>query len=68
MPHGAYRTHRLVAAERLVPLPEGIDPITIAGSLLKGLDVVNTRPLREAASAHAALEARQTTGSSILIV
>lgn len=37
MPHGAYRTQRVVAADRLVRLPDGIDPVLIAGAMLKGL-------------------------------
>ena len=37
LPHGAYRTHRAVPADRLVRLPEGIDPVAIAGAMLKGL-------------------------------
>lgn len=37
LPHGAYRTHRVVAADRLVRLPDGIDPVLIAGAMLKGL-------------------------------
>jgi len=37
LPHGAYRMHRVVAADRLVRLPDGIDPVLIAGAMLKGL-------------------------------
>jgi NADPH2:quinone reductase len=37
LPHGAYRSHRVVPADRLVRLPKGIDPVAIAGALLKGL-------------------------------
>jgi NADPH:quinone reductase len=37
LPHGAYRTHRLVPADRVVKLPDGIDPVAIAGAMLKGL-------------------------------
>ncbi len=37
MPHGAYRERRVVPAERLVALPAGIDPVAIAGAMLKGL-------------------------------
>ncbi|TDE39133.1 quinone oxidoreductase family protein [Antarcticimicrobium sediminis] len=37
MPHGAYRTQRVVPADRLVRLPDGIDPTLIAGAMLKGL-------------------------------
>jgi NADPH:quinone reductase len=37
LPHGAYRETRAVPAERLVPLPAGIDPVSIAGAMLKGL-------------------------------
>jgi len=35
-PLGAYSTHRPVAAERLVTLPEGIDPEAAAAVMLKG--------------------------------
>lgn len=35
-PPGAYATHRIVAADRLVPLPEGIGAETAAAILLKG--------------------------------
>ena len=35
-PPGAYATHRLVPAERLVGLPEGIDAETAAAAMLKG--------------------------------
>lgn len=37
LPHGAYRQWRAVPADRLILLPEGIAPQTIAGALLKGL-------------------------------
>ncbi len=37
LPHGAYREQRVVPAERLVPLPAGIDAVAIAGAMLKGL-------------------------------
>lgn len=37
MPHGAYRERRIVPADRLVVLPSGIDPVAIAGAMLKGL-------------------------------
>lgn len=37
MPHGAYRERRVVPAERLVQLPDGIDSVAIAGAMLKGL-------------------------------
>ncbi len=37
MPHGAYRSARIVPAERLLKLPEGIAPEAIAGVMLKGL-------------------------------
>ncbi|GAB4347245.1 MAG: quinone oxidoreductase [Oricola sp.] len=37
LPFGAYREKRIVPAERLVVLPDGIEPITIAGAMLKGL-------------------------------
>lgn len=37
MPTGAYRSARVVPAERLVKLPEGIAATHIAGALLKGL-------------------------------
>lgn len=33
---GAYATHRLIAAERLVRLPDGIDARTAAAAMLKG--------------------------------
>jgi NADPH2:quinone reductase len=36
---GCYAGERLVPAERLVPLPEGIDAATAAGALLKGMTV-----------------------------
>eukprot|EP00897_Mesotaenium_endlicherianum_P001036 jgi/Mesen1/10933/ME000095S10264 len=36
-PSGAYCQERVIAAERLIPLPSGIDDMTAAGSLLKGL-------------------------------
>jgi NADPH2:quinone reductase len=35
-PPGAYATHRLIAAERLVRLPEGIDSEIAAAAMLKG--------------------------------
>ncbi|HST36917.1 MAG TPA: quinone oxidoreductase [Allosphingosinicella sp.] len=35
-PPGAYATHRLIAADRLVRLPDGIDAETAAAVLLKG--------------------------------
>lgn len=37
MPTGAYRQRRVVPADRLVPVPGGLDPVVVAGSLLKGL-------------------------------
>jgi NADPH:quinone reductase len=37
MAHGAYRQRRVVAADRLIALPEGITEQAIAGALLKGL-------------------------------
>ncbi|MFZ1337500.1 MAG: quinone oxidoreductase [Paracoccaceae bacterium] len=37
LPFGAYRETRVVPADRLVPLPAGIEPATAAGALLKGL-------------------------------
>jgi NADPH2:quinone reductase len=37
IPTGAYRETRVVAADRLVPLPAGIAPETAAGAMLKGL-------------------------------
>ena len=37
MRNGAYRTRRVVPAERLIALPAGIDPVAMAGALLKGL-------------------------------
>ncbi len=36
---GAYATHRLYPAERLVKIPEGVDDITAATLMLKGLTV-----------------------------
>ncbi len=36
-PPGAYADERVIAAERLVPLPEGIDDETAAAVLLKGM-------------------------------
>jgi len=35
-PPGAYATHRLIAADRLVHLPDGIDAETAAAAMLKG--------------------------------
>lgn len=35
-PVGAYATHRIIAADRLVKLPDGIDDETAAAALLKG--------------------------------
>lgn len=35
--HGAYRQRRVVGAERLVPLPNGVSDVLAAGALLKGL-------------------------------
>jgi NADPH2:quinone reductase len=37
LPHGAYRQRRVVPAERLLPLPQAISDVQIAGALLKGL-------------------------------
>lgn len=37
LPTGAYRTRRVLPADRLVPLPDGIAPEAIAGAFLKGL-------------------------------
>lgn len=37
MAHGAYRQSRVVPADRLIALPDGIADTTIAGALLKGL-------------------------------
>jgi len=37
MPNGAYREQRVIASDRLVHLPDGIDAIAIAGAMLKGL-------------------------------
>src|SRR5579885_671954 len=37
LPMGAYRTHRVVSAERLVKLPDGIDFDVAASVLLKGM-------------------------------
>jgi NADPH2:quinone reductase len=36
---GGYATHRVVSAERLVPLPDSIDFATAAGAMLKGCTV-----------------------------
>ncbi len=33
---GGYATHRIVAADRLVPLPDAIDYDTAAAAMLKG--------------------------------
>ena len=38
-PPGAYATERVIAAERLVKLPDGIDDVTAATLMLKGLTV-----------------------------
>ena len=38
-PPGAYATERVIAAERLVKLPDGIDDVTAATLMLKGLMV-----------------------------
>ena len=47
---GGYATRRVIAAERLVKLPAGIDSITAAGMMLRGLTVQallrQVRPLR----------------------
>ncbi len=37
LPNGAYRSARVVPADRLVKLPDGIAPEKIAGAMLKGL-------------------------------
>jgi NADPH2:quinone reductase len=37
LPHGAYRAMRTVPAERLVKIPDGLDPVQLAGAMLKGL-------------------------------
>ena len=37
VPHGAYAEARVVPAERLIPLPDGIDHDTAAAVLLKGM-------------------------------
>ena len=37
LPHGAYREQRVVPADRLVPVPDGLDPVAVAGVMLKGL-------------------------------
>ncbi|MBI1216906.1 MAG: zinc-binding dehydrogenase [Rhodobacteraceae bacterium] len=37
LPFGAYRETRVVPAERLVPLPDGLACTAVAGALLKGL-------------------------------
>ena len=34
---GAYADHRVLAADRLIPLPDAIDDVTAAGSMLKGM-------------------------------
>ncbi|HJQ17986.1 MAG TPA: quinone oxidoreductase [Allosphingosinicella sp.] len=34
--NGAYATHRLISARKLVPLPSGIDPETAAAVMIKG--------------------------------
>ena len=36
-PHGAYAERRLMVADRLVKLPDGIGDVTAAGMMLKGL-------------------------------
>ena len=36
-PHGAYAERRRMVADRLVKLPDGIDDVTAAGMMLKGL-------------------------------
>jgi NADPH2:quinone reductase len=38
-PIGAYAERRVIAAQRLVPLPEGIDDVTAAAAMLKGMTV-----------------------------
>ncbi len=39
LPHGAYRAMRAVPADRLVKIPDGLDPVQLAGAMLKGLTV-----------------------------
>lgn len=34
---GAYADHRVIAADRLIPLPDAIDDVTAAGAMLKGM-------------------------------
>lgn len=36
-PHGAYRQRRVMAADRLLALPDAVSDVQIAGALLKGL-------------------------------
>ncbi len=47
---GAYATHRIMPVDKLVPIPEGIDDVTAATLMLKGLTVQylfrQTFPLR----------------------
>lgn len=37
LPQGAYVEERLVAAEKLVKIPEGVDDVTAAAIALKGM-------------------------------
>jgi NADPH:quinone reductase-like Zn-dependent oxidoreductase len=58
-PLGAYRTQRVVVAERLVKLPDAI-----------AFDVAHVGQrvaLRDAAAAHRDLESRRTIGATVLL-
>lgn len=70
-PVGAYAQARVMPAASLVPLPDDIGDQQAAAMMIKGLTAQyllrQTFPLAQTAEAHRALEARQTTGSTVLL-
>lgn len=66
---GMYATHALVPAEKLVPIPAGVDSQTAAAALLQGMTAhylsADTFPLREG---HTALIHAAAGGTGLLLV
>jgi NADPH2:quinone reductase len=66
---GMYATHALVAAEKLVPIPAGVDSQTAAAALLQGMTAhylsADTFPLRQG---HTALIHAAAGGTGLLLV
>ncbi len=66
---GMYASHALIAAEKLVPIPAGVDSQTAAAAMLQGMTAhyltIDTFPLREG---HTALIHAAAGGTGLLLV